>query len=156
MVHPVPPIREFAYWLPTGIHEVSHWDGAITLHNDFFDCLMDGCMPLRAEAISALQNSPMALDIYSWLAFRLWRIRKSPMNPLPWSALQAQFGPNYAEPRKFRRDFKEKLALVKQVYPEASFGFNACGELVLRRSKPPVPPKIVVSQVKMLRFPASN
>jgi hypothetical protein len=154
MVNPVPPIHKFDYWLPTGIHEVSHWDGLITLHDDFFRCLMEGCMPLRAEAISALQNSPMALDIYSWLAFRLWRIKKSPMKPLPWAALQAQFGPNYGEnTRQFRFDFKAKLALVKQVYPEASFGLNHCGELVLRRSKPPVPPKIVVSEVKMLKFP---
>jgi hypothetical protein len=95
----------------------------------------------------------MALDIYSWLAFRLWRITVSPMKSLPWAALQAQFGPNYAEPRKFRRDFKVKLALVKQVYPEAKFAFNSCGELVLYRSKPPVPPKIAAREVCVLNFP---
>jgi hypothetical protein len=155
MMHAAPPIKQFDFWFADGIHEVNHWDGVISLDDEFFRCLMDGNMPLRAEAIAALQNSPMALDIYSWLAFRLWRIKVSPMKPLPWETLQAQFGPEYARIRDFRGAFKEKLALVRTVYPEARIEFDTNGELVLYRSKPPVPRKVVIEAQKIIKFPVS-
>jgi hypothetical protein len=153
MIHPAPMMRRFDFWLPNGLHEASRWDGMITIGDEVFECLMDGNMPLRTEAISALRNSPLRLDVYSWLAFRLWRIRKSPMKALPWSTLQNQFGEGYIRPRDFRRGFREALVDVKRVYPEARFEFDANDELVLYRSRPPVPQKYVDVVQRVLVFP---
>jgi Plasmid encoded RepA protein len=153
MIHPAPMISKFDFWLPTGLHEVSKWEGMITIGDEVFKCLMDGNMPLRTEAIMALQNSPMALDVYSWLSFRLWRIKESPLKPIPWSTLQNQFGPGYSRTRDFKRAFKETLAAVLKVYPEAKVRFSADDELVLYRSKPPVPQREVQALQSVLNFP---
>jgi hypothetical protein len=152
MIHPAPMIRKFDFWLPTGLHEVSKWEGMITIGDEVFQCLMEGNMPLRSEAIVALQNSPMALDMYSWLAFRLWRIKTSPLKPIPWSTLQNQFGPGYSRTRDFKRAFKETLALVLKVYPEARISFDANDELILYRSKPPVAQREVQVIQSVLNF----
>lgn len=156
MLHASPVIRKFDFWLPDELHEAGMWEGMITLGDEVYRCLMEGNMPLRTEAIRGLQNSPMALDVYSWLAFRLWRIKHSPMKPLPWSVLHAQFGAGYQNIRHFRAAFKEVLASVKAVYPEAKFEFNSDGELVLRRSKPPVPQKVQMVVQSVLPFPVKN
>lgn len=153
MIHPAPMIRKFDFWLPTGLHEVSKWEGMVTIGDEVFQCLMDGNMPLRTEAIVALQNSPMALDIYSWLSFRLWRIKESPLKPIAWATLQNQFGPGYSRTRDFKRAFKETLATVLKVYPEAKVRFNANDELVLHRSKPPVPQREIQVIQSVLHFP---
>lgn len=157
MLHASPVIQKFDYWLPEGLHEVGKWDGAVTLGEEVYKCLMDGNMPLRTEAIRGLQHSPMALDVYSWMAFRLWRIKVSPMKPLPWPVLHAQFGSGYTGPdglRNFKKKFLQVLKDVKAVYPEAKFEFNSSGELILKRSKPPVPQRVQMMVQKILDFPS--
>jgi hypothetical protein len=153
MIHAAPPIRRFDFWLPSTIHEASKWEGMVTLDEEFFRCLMDGNMPLRQEAIIALQNSPMALDVYAWLAFRLWRIKGGRLKPLAWSTLQNQFGPGYTRERDFRRAFKDTLASVLLVYPQAKIEFNCDDELVLVRSAPPVAKTESKLVQSMLPFP---
>jgi hypothetical protein len=152
MIAPGRMIKRFDFWLPDGIHEVSRWDGMVTIGDEVFECLINGNMPLRTEAIAMLQNSPLKLDIYSWLAFRLWRIRKSPMKPLPWVVLQNQFSQGYIRPRDFKRAFKEALAVVLKAYPEAKVEFDGNDELVLHRSKPPIPQREVDVIQKVLNF----
>lgn len=152
MLHAAPPIRRFDFWLPDRIHEANKWEGMVTIDEDVFQCLREGNLPLRTEAIMALQNSPMALDVYAWLAFRLWRIRVSPMKPIPWVTLQCQFGPGYARTRDFKRDFKKILASVLKVYPEANVLFNGNDELVLMRSPAPVPRRLFIDVVKTIEF----
>jgi hypothetical protein len=152
MIQPGRMIKRFDFWLPSTIHEVTKWDGMVTIGDEVFQCLMDGNMPLRTAAIQALQNSPLRLDIYSWLAFRLWRIKSSPMKPLPWINLQNQFSQGYVRPRAFRAAFKVALKDVLNVYPEARVEFDANDELVLHRSKPPVAQKDVQVIQRVLDF----
>jgi hypothetical protein len=138
MVHASPPIKQFDIWLPNRPHEVGKWEGMVTLGDDFFACIMDGCLPLRGEAVTALQNSPMDLDGYTWLASRLPRIEGKPVM-LGRHSLHAQFGPDYARERDFWRDFtKKSLPNVKAVYPEAKFEITREG-LKLFPSRSPVP-----------------
>lgn len=62
--------------------------------------------------------------------------------PYPsWATLAAQFGGNYAEVRKFKRDFLRELArVIRDAYPAAKVDVTAAG-LVLRPSKRAVPSK---------------
>jgi hypothetical protein len=151
MTHAVPPIKRFDFWLPEG-RGAMKWEGMVTLDDEIFNCLQDRSCPLQASAIVALHNSSLALDIYTWLAFRLWRIKVSPMRPLPWDSLHAQFGSGYSRIRDFRKAFKESLQLVKSVYPEACFSFDHNDELVLRRSQPPVAKSTIEREVKTLQL----
>lgn len=156
MISPNQPIRKFDYWLPDTLHETAKWEGMVTLDEELFRCLMDGALPLRHEAINALQNSAMALDMYAWLAFRLWRIKTSPLKPLPWKTLQNQFGPNYTLTRQFKADFCKVLKRVLAVYPQAKIDFSPDGELILKRSAPPVARKDIEIVQSVLPFPIKS
>ena len=104
----------------------------------FYTSLRESAVPLRREAIGALKHSAMALDVYVWLAYRLWRV-KTPVR-LRWDVLQAQFGRPEHHARSFRRRFRKALSQALMAYPEAKVDVEAEG-LKLYQSAPPVPEK---------------
>jgi hypothetical protein len=73
-------------------------------------------------ALRALRKSPLAVDIYLWLTFKNSYSTKPTL--IPWESLQIQFGAGYPlTPQgklNFKHKFKEALAKVAEVYPEAS------------------------------------
>lgn len=72
-------------------------------------------MPIDLRALKALKGSPLALDIYSWLTYRMSYLRKPCL--IPWEALQTQFGADYRRLRDFKRRFLGHLGNVVHVYP---------------------------------------
>ncbi|MGH8305788.1 MAG: replication protein RepA, partial [Steroidobacteraceae bacterium] len=50
-------------------------------------------VPIDMRAMKALKRSPLALDIYFWLTYRLSYLRHARV--IPWAALQLQFGSSY-------------------------------------------------------------
>ena len=69
------------------------WKSTVTLSTDFFEGIVQNPVPVDMRALKALKRSPMALDIYCWLTYRLSYLRKP--TEIPWSALQMQFGAEY-------------------------------------------------------------
>ena len=71
------------------------------------------------RALKALKRSPMALDIYCWLTYRMSYLKRP--TQIPWGALQAQFGADYADTPQgrqgFKRGFFRALRSVLTVYP---------------------------------------
>ncbi len=88
-------------------------------------------MPIDLRALKALKGSPLALDIYSWLTYRMSYLRRPCL--IPWEALQTQFGADYGRLRDFRRKFKGHLGDVLYVYPAARLAEQPPG-LLLRPS----------------------
>lgn len=131
------PIESFTAWYhapDSGQRPL--WQPELRLSQPFYESLLDGAVPLDWRAMMALRGSSMAMDIYTWLAHRLHRIGKKPVQ-LHWPSLREQFGGDYADPRSFRREFKARLADALAVYPEARIE-SVPGGLLLRHSPPPV------------------
>jgi len=76
------------------------------------------------RAMKALKKSPLALDVYFWLTYRLSYLRQARV--IPWAALQMQFGSSYAADahglRDFKRAFLRELKKVSVLYPKAKVG----------------------------------
>jgi hypothetical protein len=110
------------------------------LSKDFFEEVIDRPVPIDMRALQALKRSPMALDIYCWLTYRLSYLKKK--TEIPWQVLQIQFGAGYPTTMQGQRDFKKNflkhLRSVLVVYPEAKTAEGVYG-LILKSSKPHVP-----------------
>jgi len=132
------PIKSFRAWFSHDDDQAALWPGVIELSDDFFNTLIEHAVPLDDRAICMLQHSPMALDIYTWLAQRLYRVRSSKGNAVSWAALRSQFGHEYTDPRNFKRKFKTALRQVYAAYPTARID-EINGGLWLYESPPPVP-----------------
>jgi hypothetical protein len=66
----------------------------VTLSEHFFNEVIDRPVPIDMRAIKALKQSPMALDIYTWLTYRASYLKRPTV--IPWSSLALQFGSDYS------------------------------------------------------------
>ncbi|MFQ5561326.1 MAG: replication protein RepA [Nitrospinota bacterium] len=121
------------WWAPKKPDQASLWQSSIDLNENFFKEVTDRPVPIDLRALKALKRSPMALDIYSWLTYRMSYLRKQTC--IPWGALQLQFGSEYRRTRDFKKKFIETLKKVSTVYPELNIEDSTKG-LILKPSRP--------------------
>jgi hypothetical protein len=132
------PIKRFEAWFQPDGEQRSLWPGSLELSPDFYETLRQHAVPLDYRALSALKHSALALDIYTWLAHRLYRIREANGVRLTWDNLRDQFGQEYSNIKDFKREFQNALRQVWHVYPTARIE-DEFGGIRLFESPPPIP-----------------
>lgn len=105
------------WWDPKQPNQADLWQSSVTLGNKFFQELISHPVPVDLRALKALRRSPMAIDLYCWLTYRMSYLRKDTV--IPWPALQAQFGADYALSRQFKAAFLVTLRKVLTIYSGA-------------------------------------
>ena len=123
---------------PSSARQRVLWTSFVEFSSEFYQSLQRHAVPLRMEAISAIKNSSRSLDIYMWLAHRLWRVPAKVPVDLKWSTLRWQFGHQALHMKSFKTSFKNSLRDVLMVYPEAKVSVIH-GGIRLEQSRPPVP-----------------
>lgn len=107
-------------WSPHDAHTQKTWESKLTLSQVFFDECIDHSVPIDLRVIHKL-TSPLAIDIYVWMTYRLNSISRP--TPISWQQLKWQFGANYADDpqgvRNFASAFKTQLRRVLAAYPDA-------------------------------------
>lgn len=131
-------IGAFDLWFPKDERQRVLWPTSIRLGLDYYVSLKEHAVPLAEPALKALAGSAFALDVYSWLAQRLYRVKRPAGVLAPWPYLQAQFGADYAALRNFRTKFIQVLRDVQDHYPGARVAVSARG-VMLYPSPSPVP-----------------
>ncbi|MCB8882709.1 hypothetical protein ACELLULO517_20865 [Acidisoma cellulosilytica] len=97
----------------------------ILMTDGFFHHLKDHAVPLNEVAIRQLRDSATALDLYTWLAYRLPRIGNKRPASLSWDQLAVHFGNDGRNIRKFRQTIRDAWERhVSAVYPEAKAEFD--------------------------------
>jgi hypothetical protein len=112
----------------------------ITLNDDFYRQLIENPVPLDFRALQALKASPLSLDLYAWLTWTMFWLKREKI--VDWGTLHSQFGSSGSE-RKLRENLCKALLQVKRVYPSANVQPAREG-LVLRPSPTHVPVKRTV------------
>lgn len=109
------------WWDPrdAGEEQGSLFQSWVKLTDGFYQQIVDRPVPIDLRAISALKKSPLALDLYTWLTYRVSYL--SHRTEIPWDALSMQFGAEYAKTGDGRRSFKKKLlgalGKIEAIYP---------------------------------------
>jgi hypothetical protein len=116
----------------------SSWHPHIVLGQDFFEQITRSAVPVDLRAIRHLQRSPLAIDLYVWLTYRMSYLKKPTL--VPWKSLEAQFGASYSRPRDFRMRLSACLPHVVEVYPTMRLRTTSIG-LWLLPSPPHVRPR---------------
>jgi hypothetical protein len=130
------------WWTPKSTDQHTLFESTVTLSEGFFNEIIQFPVPIDLRALKALKRSPLALDIYCWITYRMSYLKKN--ITIPWEALQTQFGADYAcNPqglRDFKRAFLRELKKVHVIYPEAKLSDLSEG-LLINPSKPHIPYK---------------
>ncbi|RPW08439.1 replication protein RepA [Pseudomonas aeruginosa] len=119
----------FVFWSSRDTVRRGAWESSITLSTDFFKRLISAPVPLKMEALRALIKSPLAMDIYTWLVYRMFTLNVGASKGgkrlvhVPWTGLMMQFGSGYANTPKglanFKTNFRLRLNEALLFYPEA-------------------------------------
>ena len=120
------------------------WPTAIEVTRDYAEDLKNHAVPLDFRALQALSGSSLALDIYTWLSYRLHRVKTT--ERISWGAIEAQFATadeGVGEWRgSWRRAFRRQLRAVQAVYAGEAVTTDTVG-VVIKHCKPPVAPSAV-------------
>lgn len=133
------------WWTPKQPDQMSLFESTVLLSQKFFDEVTQNPIPIDQRALKALRKSPMALDQYCWLTYRMFCLRQPTL--VPWGALQMQFGADYKRTIDFKISFKNNLKKVLVIYPEAKVIEKDHG-LLLLPSPPHVAPRIKTHTLK--------
>lgn len=114
------PVERFSlFWDPMQPDQEARWQSTLKLAPLFFEEITHKPVPIDLGALHELvkERSPLALDVYQWLTFRMSYLRQP--TPIPWAALQLQIGSDYKATRDFKRAFLCHLKRVLELYPQA-------------------------------------
>jgi hypothetical protein len=127
------------WWHKTEPKQAGLFESTVKLSERFYDEITQHPVPVDMRALKLLKRSPMALDIYCWLTYRMSYLKRP--TAISWAQLQSQFGAGYATDenglKNFQRAFTKHLKAVSVVYPEANIE-SVRGRLILKPSKPHV------------------
>lgn len=103
----------------------SLWNSELLLSEEFYKEIIAHPVPIDLRVYHALSKSPLAMDIYTWLTYRMFvlAVTGQRIARVPWIGLKGQIGSNIADTpaglRLFKSRFKERLKEVLLYYPEA-------------------------------------
>lgn len=127
--------RYMLWWHPKDPEQAALWESTVNLSEPFFREVVEHPVPVDMRALKALKRSPLALDLYAWLTYRMSYLNRA--TEIPWAALAAQFGSDYGRLRDFKAAFVDELQKVVMIYPEAKVTPTEHG-LALLPSRPHV------------------
>lgn len=126
--------RGFFFWNDKNPEQKSLWESTLILTDDFYTSVATRPVPIDLRVLHALSKSPLAMDIYTWLVYRIFVLRVSGHSKalIPWAGLKSQFGCAYADDAKglsnFKVNFKRRLKEVLVFYPGAENHLDDIGE----------------------------
>lgn len=120
--------KSHIWWDPKSPDQISLWKCAVLLGQEFFDEIIKSPVPIDFRALKALKGSPMLLDLYIFLTYRLSYLSKPTI--IPWESFAAQFGSDYKRIEDFRVKIKQHLKKVLTVYKDANVDINKKGILL--------------------------
>lgn len=120
----------------------------IRMSEVFYSHLIEHAVPLNEVAIRELKGTPTALDLYTYLAYRLPRIGSDKGQVISWDQLAKHLG-NDADSKRFRQTVRETMQLVSAVYPNANVDLSG-RKVVLHPSPAPMERKLVGAHLRLV------
>lgn len=121
--------------------QVSLFESWIELGEDFYNSVTTNPVPFDFRAMCALKHSPMAIDLYAWLTWRVHAMKDGGSATIPLTGpkgIAAQFGANYGRSDNFKAALAEGLEAVKHVWPQLDCDLSAIS-LTVNKSPVPIP-----------------
>ena len=135
--------RVALWWDPKHPDVPTLWESKIELSEKFFNEIISHPVPLDMNILKALKRSTLGLDLYLWLNYRNFTLKR-PLR-LSWKQIYSQFGVDPTKMnekytvRNFRTKCLRELRKIHAAWPELNYK-TARGVLIFSPSKPPITP----------------
>ena len=130
--------RSLSFWLEKDPKQGTLWQPTMTLSTDYFNVLKYYRIPMDFRVLVGLQGKPRAMDVYAWLAYRLYGLKT--FIKIPYVALHPVFGTGIKTLKHFKVEFRNAMKAVIPFYPEAKVDFTSEKDyVILYPSEPAIP-----------------
>jgi Plasmid encoded RepA protein len=126
----------------------------IRMSEVFYKHLIEHAVPLNEVAVRELKTIPTALDLYTYLAYRLPRITSDKGQVISWEQLAKHLG-NDADSKRFRQTIRETMQIVSAVYPNADVDLSG-RKVILRASPAPLERKLIGTHLRLIGAPVDQ
>ena len=136
------------WWNPKRPAESTLWESKIYLSEPFFNEIIRHPVPLDLNILKALKRSSLGLDLYLWLTYRTFTLKR-PLR-LCWPQLYRQFGAHPIKAKDhytvkgFRKDCLRELKKIKTAWPGLNYAMGT-GVLILLPSTSTISPARVMA-----------
>jgi len=103
------------FWDPLNPGQEALFGSFVVLSQEFYSEIISHPVPLDTRILKALRTSPFAIDLYTWLTYRVSYLQGETV--IPWGLLQEQFGADYAELKTFKFNLVKNLKKILSLYP---------------------------------------
>jgi hypothetical protein len=107
----------------------------VKLNQELFDEILKHPVPLDMRIIKEIRQSPLALDLYSWLTHRVSYLERD--QRISWEAIAAQVGGDYKDIKEFRNEALKQIEKIRCFWPQLRTE-TVRGGLLLKPSSPSV------------------
>lgn len=128
------------WWNPKYPAQSSLFENYIVLTDEFFNEVMTYPVPIDMGIVSAIKQSPLALDLYTWLTYRVLSINKP--TRVSWTSLSLQLGSDYSDWKDLKKRAIEALRKIYSLWPDLMVD-EIDGGILLKPSKPSVPTNLI-------------
>ena len=131
------------WWNPKHPDQAGLWESKVRLSESFFNEIVSHPVPLDLTTLKVLKRSPLGLDLYLWLTYRIFALT-TPQR-LSWQQMYRQFGahPDKASDKRTVDNFRTKclreLKKIKLAWPDLNYT-TPPGLLILHPSIPHISP----------------
>ena len=131
------------WWNPKQPDQTGLWESKVRLSEAFFNEIISHPVPLDLTTLKALKRSPLGLDLYLWLTYRIFALTTP--QQLTWKQVYCQFGAHPAKAsdkftvHAFRYKVLRELKKIKLAWPDLNYSAPP-GVLILYPSVPNISP----------------
>ena len=132
------------WWAERSPDDAEVWQSSIRLGEEFFSEIIQHPIPLDMHILKALKRSSTGLDLYLWINYRTFGLKR-PLR-LTWKQLYRQFGsdPTKVTDRYTVRNFRTKcireLKKIQVAWPGLDYATPKGALVLLPTTTPSVPP----------------
>lgn len=108
------------WWSYESPQQDSFFESWIELGEDFYQSIVTSPVPILLEHVKQLRGSPLAIDFYVWVSYRLYMLgkKRGAMLRLPVPVLKQQLGSSFKRSRDFVPHMNEAIQKVRGVFPQ--------------------------------------
>lgn len=126
--------EEMSFWAEKNPDQFSMWNQYITLSNEFMAAIEEHSILLDLQPFIKLQSNPKAMDMYTWLSYRLPSVKGTVK--ISYKDLHSIFGQQTKAHGSFKQEFKKALELALPYVPIADLDMESDKKhLILRNNK---------------------
>lgn len=107
--------RVRAYWTTAKHTQLDIEGHAVELHDLFYKHVIQNPFPLDFNTLKTLARSPLGIDLYVFLAYRMYNLKKP--TAISWDQLHTQLGGTYENVKRFAQDARRELKKIQLAWP---------------------------------------